>query len=59
MSKSKHDLFITYYECEKQDLCPSCFWYNGEQCIRQLLTEEDVDEILKEKENEESNHLIE
>jgi hypothetical protein len=48
--KSKHDLFISDYECEEKDLCPSCIWYNGEQCNRQLLTEEDIEKISKEKE---------
>lgn len=51
MSKQKHDLYMTGYECKKMDSCHLCFWFNGEQCIRELLTEEDVNEISKKKEN--------
>ncbi|MFW6272199.1 MAG: hypothetical protein ACOC2U_00250 [bacterium] len=48
--RDKVDNYQTNYLCEKPKYCQPCFWYNGEQCIRQLLTEEDVKEILKEKE---------
>jgi len=39
----------TFYICEKENKCKNCFWYNGEQCIRQLLLEGDIKEILKEQ----------
>lgn len=52
MSKTnKTSFYLSNYECEKIDYCTKhqgCFWYNGEQCIRQLLTEEDVEEITKQ-----------
>ena len=50
---TKNDNYITDYECEKMGFCNTCFWSNGEQCIRQLLTEEDVEGILKENESKE------
>jgi hypothetical protein len=36
------DNYLPKYECEKKNLCSHCLWSNGEQCIRQLLTEEDI-----------------
>ena len=43
----KKDNYKDWYSCEKIELCTLCFWSNGEQCIRQLLTEEDINEIMK------------
>jgi hypothetical protein len=54
------DYYHSNYECEKRQLCyAGCFWFNGEQCIRQLLTEEDVEEVLRNKfEKEKDNRPV-
>ena len=46
----KIDYYQSDYVCEKEENCPLCFWCNGEKCIRQLLTEEDIAEIKYKKE---------
>jgi hypothetical protein len=46
-----NDNYITDYECGKMRFCNTCFWVNGELCIRQLLTEEEIAGILKENEH--------
>lgn len=47
----ERDNYKEGYDCEALDICPSCMWYNGEQCIRELLTEEDIQEIITKKNN--------
>lgn len=49
LSSRAPDNFKPDYDCAEIDLCMDCFWFNGEQCIRQLLTEEDIQEIKKNK----------
>ena len=47
----KESFYTHHYTCEEEiENCIDCFWYNGEQCIRQLLTEEDVEDIENKNE---------
>ncbi len=48
----KPNHFKENYDCAEPDLCYDCYWFNGEQCIRQLLTEGDImehEKKIKEK----------
>ena len=45
LNKRKPNHFKENYDCAEPDLCYDCLWNNGEQCIRELLTEEDIKEI--------------
>jgi hypothetical protein len=46
---NKPDFFIEGYNCAEPGLCVDCFWFNGEQCVRQLLTEDDINDIKNRK----------
>jgi hypothetical protein len=46
----KPNHFKKDYDCAEPDNCYDCFWWNGEQCIRELLPEGDIQEI-EDKQN--------
>ena len=48
------DNFQEDYECAELDNCYGCFWSDKGQCIREVLTEDDIKEI-KEKKDENRN----
>ena len=45
INKRKPNHFKKDYDCAEPDTCYDCLWFNGEQCIRELLHEGDIIEI--------------
>lgn len=49
IGNKKPDHFKDNYKCAELGICRSCWWDNGEQCIRQILHEGDIQEMIEQR----------